>query len=269
MAEVFTKADYKVLGIMPVLGLGTWEISGVRCTDSVTSALKAGYRHIDTAQIYGNEKEVGEGIKQSGVNREDIFLTTKIATSNLTPSRIRNTMRESLEKLGTEYVDLLLIHWPTETMNLKDCLITMLELKDKDMVRYVGVSNFDPDLFRKSIEIADVLTNQVKFTPYHEEFENLSVATTHNKIITAYSPLGRGSITGDKTLTEIGRKYRKSAAQVILRWLIQLKNVSVIPKAVNPEHQRENADIFDFELSDEDMEKIRELSRKPAWRTEY
>lgn len=259
------KSDYRILGIMPVLGLGTWEMNGKACIGSVVSALGMGYRHLDTAQIYGNEREVGTAMRESGINREDIFLTTKIATSNLTRSRIKRSFSESLEKLATEYVDLLLIHWPTESMNIEECLNTMFELSDNNLVRYVGVSNFEPLLFRKSIGIGPVLTNQVKFTPYHEEFENLKIAREHNKIITAYSPLGRGGIVNDKILGNIGSKYGKTASQVSLRWLIQLGNISVIPKAGSEKHQRENMEIFDFELSADDMDAIRQLSKKPVW----
>lgn len=264
MENKYKSPEDKVLGIMPVIGLGTWEINGSACTESVVSALGMGYRHIDTAQIYGNEKEVGKGIQRSGVNREEIFLTTKIATSNLTPSRIRITFEESLERLDTSYIDLLLIHWPTETLNLYDCLSAMFGLRDKGQLKYVGVSNFDAELFSESIDFGPVLTNQVKFTPYHEEFENLKMAIMHNKIITAYSPLARGSIANDKILGEIGTKYGKTASQVTLRWLIQMKNVCVIPKATSEKHQKENIEVFDFELSGHDMENIRDLSRKTA-----
>lgn len=266
MANEFRKPGDKVLGIMPVIGLGTWEMNGSECTESVISALQMGYRHIDTAQIYGNEKEVGRGISESGIRREDVFLTTKIATTNLTASRIKRTARESLERLGTGYADLLLIHWPTEAMDLSECLDAMTELKGDGFIRHIGVSNFDPLLFKKSIEIASVLTNQVKFTPYHEEFENLALAREKNRIITAYSPLARGAIQKDKILNSIGEKYGKTASQVTLRWLIQLGNTSVIPKASSEKHQEENIDIFDFELSPEDVEHMRQLSRKPAWR---
>lgn len=266
MASEFKKPSDRLLGIMPVIGLGTWEMNGSGCTDSVISALNMGYRHIDTAQIYGNEKEVGSGIKQSGLRREDIFLTTKIATTNLTGSRIRRTTHESLERLGTDYADLLLIHWPTEAMELGECLEAMAELKESGLIKHIGVSNFDPLLFRRSIELAPVLTNQVKFTPYHEEFENLALAREKNRIITAYSPLARGAIMKDKILNAIGEKYGKTASQVSLRWLIQLGNTSVIPKASSEKHQKENIEIFDFELNPEDVEHIRQLSRKPAWR---
>lgn len=255
----------RLFGVMPVIGLGTWEMTGSSCVRGVASALNLGYRHIDTAQIYGNEKEVGKGIRESGVNRKEIFITTKVATYNLTPAGIRRTVPESLEKLGTNYVDLLLIHWPTRSMVLRDCLETMFEIKEKGMVSNVGVSNFDPGLFTEAIEIGPVLTNQIKFTPYHNEFENLTVAKEKGKIITAYSPLGRGGIVNDKTLGKIGSKYGKSASQVTLRWLIQLGNVSVIPKASSEWHQKENIDIFDFELTAEEMESIKKLRKRFLW----
>ena len=256
------KAEDKILGIMPVIGLGTWEMTGKSCVNSVASALNYGYRHIDTAQIYGNEKEVGIGIRQSGIDRNKIFLTTKVASTNLTPLRIRRSFSESLEKLGTGYADLLLIHWPTTDMILEDCLETMFELKEKNLIKYVGVSNFDSQLFKKAIDTVPIITNQVKFTPYNEEFENLKVAKEQNKIITAYSPLARGAIGNDKTLNHIGAKYGKTASQVSLRWLIQLENISVIPKAEKEIHQKENLNIFDFKLSAEDMESINQLSKK-------
>lgn len=260
MPNGFTKAGDKILGIMPVLGLGTWEITGQACIESVISALKMGYRHIDTAQMYGNEKEVGKGIWKSGIKREEIFITTKISTGNLTHSRIRRTTTDSLEKLQSGYIDLLLIHWPTQEMDLEACLEAMFELRDKGTVRYVGVSNFDPGLFRKALSIGPVLTNQVEFTPYEVEYENLQIAKANDKIITAYSPLAKGAVSRNDTLSEIGKKYGKTGAQVALRWLIQQRNVSVIPKAAGEKHQRENMDIFNFELSDEDILKIGQLS---------
>jgi 2,5-diketo-D-gluconate reductase B len=259
------KADDKILGIIPVIGLGTWEMAGSDCVDSISKALNLGYRHIDTAQIYGNEKEVGKGISQSGIDREEIFLTTKVATGNLTASRIKRSISDSLERLGTGYVDLFLIHWPTEAMILEDCLDAMFELKEQNLIKYVGVSNFEPELFKKAIRVGPVVTNQVKFTPYHDEFENLRIASVQHKIITAYSPLGRGGIVNDKNLASIGSKYGKTASQVTLRWLIQLGNVSVIPKARSEQHLRENIDIFDFELTPEDDEAIRQMSKRLVW----
>ena len=261
MASEIKNPGDKINGIMPVIGLGTWEMNGPGCVRGVISALKIGYRHIDTAQIYGNEKEVGKAIGASGLKREEIFLTTKVATGNLTPSRIVRSTGESLERLGSDYVDLLLIHWPTVLMNLHECLATMFELKEKGLVRYVGVSNFDRHLFLKALEAGPVVTNQIRVTPYHPETENIKTAHENNKIITAYSPLGRGSLARDRTLGAIGDKYGKSASQVALRWLVQMGNVSVIPKASGERHQKENISIFDFELSEDDMKSIIQLGK--------
>jgi 2,5-diketo-D-gluconate reductase B len=259
------KAEDRLSGIMPVMGLGTWEMTGGNCISSVANALDIGYRHIDTAQIYGNQREVGKGIRQSGVKREEVFVTTKVATFNLTPSGIRQSVPISLEKLDMQYVDLLLIHWPTRSMVLENCLETMFELKENGLVRNVGVSNFDPGLFKKAIGIGPVLTNQVKFSPYHKEFENLNIAKSREKIITAYSPLARGGISDDKTLRRIGAQYGKTASQVTLRWLIQLGNISVIPKASHEKHQKENIDIFDFELTAAEMDSIKKLNKGFFW----
>ncbi|MFW6222214.1 MAG: aldo/keto reductase [Bacteroidota bacterium] len=197
------QADTKILDIMPVIGFGTWEITGKSCIESVKDAIHMGYRHIDTAQMYTNEKEVGKGIRQSGIEREELFVTTKIATNNLKPDLIRKTAIESLTRLNMDYVDLLLIHWPTPDMDLRACLETMFELKEQKRIKHVGVSNFDPELFEQAIEIGPVINNQVKFTPHHTQMDNLAVARKHNKIITAYSPLERGSIVKDSTLEEI------------------------------------------------------------------
>lgn len=250
----------KLEGIIPVIGFGTWEITGSTCTESVKNALDIGYRHIDTAQMYHNEEEVAAGIKKSSVNREDIFVTTKIATSNLVPKLIRSTTDESLHRLDTDYVDLLLIHWPTPGMDLKACLETMFELKDQGQIKHVGVSNFNPQLFKKALDIGPVVNNQVKFSMYDTQFDNLRVAKERNVTITAYSPLERGDITGDDQLKRIGKKYNKTPSQVELRWLMQLGNVSVIPKAASEDHRVDNFNIFDFELSDEDMEEIRKIA---------
>jgi diketogulonate reductase-like aldo/keto reductase len=248
--------DKKLNKILPVIGLGTWEITGKACTESVCNALKMGYRHIDTAQLYKNEEDVGTGIRKSEVPREDIFITTKIATGNLTPVKIRTSFLESLRRMQTDYIDLLLIHWPTESMDLKACLDTMFEMHEDNKLNYVGVSNFDADLFNESHNYGPVLTNQVKFSPYDNAFSELDAAKKAGCTLTAYSPLGRGKVSSDTKLKKIGEKYGKSPAQIALRWLLQLDNVSVIPKASSEEHLKENLDIFDFELTDEDMERI-------------
>ncbi len=258
MQTKYYKADTRLIDVMPVIGFGTWEITGKTCIKSVSDALLMGYRHIDTAQMYGNEKEVGKGIKASKIDRGTVFVTTKIAKDNLKPELIKRTMDESLSRLDMDYVDLLLIHWPVPGMDLKACLNTMFELRDNEKVKHVGVSNFSPDLFKEALETGDIQTNQVKFSPYTGQDENLKIAHDNDRIITAYSPLERGNIVKDKRLKQIADKYRKTVAQITLRWLIQLGNVSVIPKAESADHRKANIDIFDFELSEEDMNTIAE-----------
>lgn len=253
------QANTLLAGTMPILGFGTWEIKGKQCRESVESAINIGYEHIDTAQMYENEHEVGLGIKNSNKSRDEIFLTTKVATSKNTPSGIKESTENSLKKLQTDYINLLLIHWPTPEMDLKACLETMFELKIKGVIRNVGVSNFSPDLFKKALEIGPVVNNQVKFSPYSAQFDTLDVARENGITLTAYSPLERGDVIDNNVLGDIGDKYGKSASQVALRWLIQLGNVAVIPKAQSKEHRIENFEIFDFELDDEDLNMIGSL----------
>jgi diketogulonate reductase-like aldo/keto reductase len=255
------QSNSRINRIMPVLGFGTWELTGPACISGVENAIQIGYRHIDTAQIYGNEKEVGEGIKKAGVGRSELFITTKIARNNLQPTNIIHSTMDSLRKLDLDYIDMLLIHWPLPQMDLKACLESMQILQEKNLVRHIGVSNFSPELFMEAIEKGQVLNNQVKFSPYQQQMKNLELAKAYNKIITAYSPLAKGEISKDETLGEIGKNHDKSAAQVALRWLIQLGHVSVIPKAADEKHRLENFEIFDFELKDKEMKVIRELNK--------
>ncbi|MFW5644861.1 MAG: aldo/keto reductase [Bacteroidota bacterium] len=248
--------ETKIKDIIPVIGLGTWNMSGKTCIESVRSGLDTGYRHLDTAQNYGNEREVGKGLKESGIDRQEVFITTKVAYGNLTASGIRSSLKESLKKLDSDYVDLLLIHWPTSSMDLKECLDTMFELKDEEKVKFVGVSNFSPELFREAVNMGPVANNQVKFSPHDPAFETLETIKETGKTLTAYSPLERGEAVNDDIFKEMEEKYNKSASQIILRWLIQLGNVSVIPKASSEDHRKENLDIFDFELSNDEMERL-------------
>ncbi len=242
---------------IPVVGLGTYGMTGSSGVKGMIDAIETGYRHFDTAQMYNNEEEVGEAISESGIGRAEVFITTKISSYNLDPESIDSSTRKSVEKLRSEYADLLLIHWPSPGMDLDACIEAMTKLKEEGLTRHIGVSNFSPQLFEKSISMGPVVCNQVEFSPYTEEFGNLEVARRKGIMITAYSPLGKGRVSRDATLSEIGKKYQKTAAQVALRWLLQLGNVSVIPKASNDKHRKENFELFDFELSDEDMDEIR------------
>ena len=246
---------------VPSLGMGTYRLTGEDCTGAVRLALSMGYRHVDTAQMYGNEAEVGRGMEDSGVDREEIFLTTKVWPSDYAHDRVIEKTRESLKKLRTEYVDLLLMHWPGDGVALGETLGAMRSLQEEGAVRHVGVSNFSPSLTEKAAEHVDVFCNQVEYHVYKSQDALLDQARDMDYLIVAYRPLSRGGVEGDGTLREVGGAHGKTAAQVALRWLVQQEKVSAIPKATGEEHLRANLDVFDFELSDEEMDRVSSLSR--------
>lgn len=262
---------WTVQGIdVPALGLGTYRLTGRACRRGVANALDIGYRHIDTAQAYGNEADVGAGIRKGEVDREEIFLTTKVWTNNLFRGRVRASAEESLSKLDTEYVDLLLIHWPTTEMELGPVLDEMLALKEEGKTRHVGVSNFTPSLMRRALSHGPIFCNQVEYHPYLDQRDLLDTAREHDVLVTAYSPIARGKVLKDPVLRKIASTHDKTPAQVSLRWLIQQDRVAAIPKASKRRHRRQNFDVFDFELSDEEMTRIFGLARgerivDPAW----
>src|ERR671914_146108 len=189
---------------VPSLGLGTWRLSGEECVRVVECALALGYRHIDTAQMYANEGEVGRGLRNSGVDREEIFLVTKVRTSSFSHDNVLRSTRESLKKLKTEYVDLLLMHWPNPSVPLGETLGTMTELQEEGSVKHVGVSNFPPSMVEEATEHATVFCNQVEYHPYKAQEELLEQAKEMDYLLTAYSPVARGAVARDTTLREIG-----------------------------------------------------------------
>ena len=212
--------------------------------------------------MYGNEAEVGRGMESSGVDRGEIFLTTKVWPSDFARDRVLKKTRESLEKLRTGNVDLLLMHWPPNGSSpLGETLGAMRELQDEGSVAHVGVSNFPPDLVEEARQHAEIFCNQVEYHPYKNQDALLGQARASDYLITAYRPLSRGGVEGDATLGEIGEAHGKSAAQVALRWLIQQEKVSAIPKATGDEHLAANLDVFDFELSAEEMDRVSSLRR--------
>jgi 2,5-diketo-D-gluconate reductase B len=223
--------------------------------------LVLGYRHIDTAQIYGNEEQVGQGIQNARVDREKIFLVTKVWTNNFSYKRTIESTRESLRKLGTDYVDLLLMHWPNPSVPLEETLGAMTELQNEGSMRHVGVSNFSPSMVEEAARHATVFCNQVEYHPYRARDELLGQAKEMDYLLTAYSPVAKGRVSNDAALKEIGQAYGKTPTQVALRWLIQQEKVAAIPKAASEDHLRSNFDIFDFELSDEEMERVFALRR--------
>jgi diketogulonate reductase-like aldo/keto reductase len=241
---------------VPAIGLGTWRLSGSACSEAVEGALSLGYRHVDTAQMYGNEEEVGQGISNSGVDREEIFLVTKLSTGNFTQEKALSSARESLKKLGTDYVDLLLMHWPNPRVPLEETLGAMRELQEEGSVKHIGVSNFPISMVEEATQHADVFCNQVEYHPRNPQDDLLGQARDLDYLLTAYSPVAKGRITGDATLEGIGEAHGKTPAQIALRWLVQQEKVCAIPKAQSPEHQESNLDVFDFELSEEEMERV-------------
>jgi diketogulonate reductase-like aldo/keto reductase len=246
---------------VPSLGLGTWRLSGEECVWAVERALALGYRHVDTAQMYANEGEVGRSIRNSSVDREEIFLVTKVRTSSFSHHNVLRSTRESLKKLQTEYVDLLLMHWPNPSVPLGETLGAMRELQEEGSVKHVGVSNFPPSMVEEATEHAEIFCNQVEYHPYRTQDELLAQARDMDYLLTAYSPVAKGRILNDATLREIGQAYDKTPAQVTLRWLIQQEKVVAIPKAASEDHLRSNFEVFDFELSNEEMERVFELRR--------
>jgi 2,5-diketo-D-gluconate reductase B len=246
---------------VPSLGLGTYRLTGEACVRAVGRALFMGYRHVDTAQMYGNEAEVGRGIEDAGVAREEIFLTTKVWPNDFAHDRVIRKTRESLKKLRTEYVDLLLMHWPGDGVPLGETLGAMRELQEEGSVRHVGVSNFSPSLVEEAAEHAEIFCNQVQYHPYRSQDALLEQAREMDYLLTAYTPLSRGGVQRDATLREIGEAHNKTATQAALRWLLQQNKVCAIPKATGEEHLRENLDVFDFELSDEEMDRTFSLGR--------
>lgn len=234
---------------VPALGYGTWELEGEDCLRGVADALELGYRHIDTAQVYGNEQLVGQAIAESDVDRGEIFLTTKVWNSRLEPERVRSSTEESLRKLRTDYVDLLLIHWPVRMDILPATLEAMDALRAEGKVRHVGVSNFTPAQLREAAALTRIFCNQVEYHPYLAQDALLEACREHGVMLTAYSPLARGEVANDAVLREIGEAHGKSPVQVTLRWLIQQDQVATVPKATSRRHIEANLDISDFSLS--------------------
>ncbi len=246
---------------VPVLGFGTWDVFGAEGRRTMEEALSLGYRHIDTAQMYGNEDEVGAAMRSSGIDRSDLFITTKIDNGNHGRDATRRSTEESLRRLATDYIDLLLIHWPSRSVPLAETLEAMAALKSEGKVRHLGVSNFTTALLAEAVERcrADLLCNQVEYHPFLPQRDVRAALGRYGMILTAYSPLAKGRAARDPTLAAIGGKYGKTASQVALRWLIEQDGVAAIPKASNRAHMIENLAALDFALSSEDQAAIDRL----------
>jgi 2,5-diketo-D-gluconate reductase A len=250
---------------IPQFGFGVFLVKPDETEQAVATALEAGYRHIDTAEGYGNEKEVGQAIARSGLPRSDVYVTTKLGNGAHRPDDARRAFDESLKALGSDYVDLFLIHWPLPTRYDGDYVSTWQTLEEfyrEGRARSVGVSNFQPHHLRRLHQECEITpaVNQIEVSPYLTQDDVRGFCAEHQITIEAWSPIARGNVLTDPTVVAIAEKVGKSPAQVVLRWHIQRGDV-VFPKSVTPARIRENIDIFDFELSGEDHEAITALNR--------
>ena len=253
---------------VPCIGFGTWQTpDGDVAVNSVRSAIEAGYRHIDTAQAYGNEASVGEGIRQSGIRREDLFITTKLWNMNHSYELVMSTFEESMNKLGLDYLDLFLIHWPNpaafrdhwEEANAESWK-AMEELYEAGKIRAIGISNFRPHHIEALLKTAKIapMVNQIRLCPGDTQDETVAYCRERNMLLEAYSPLGVGRIFEVREMQQLAEKYGRSIAQICIRWSLQ-RGYLPLPKSVTPSRIQENLKVFDFELDDDDVQLIADL----------
>lgn len=248
---------------VPKVGLGTWQMDDGTAYESVSSALRLGYRHVDTAQLYENESAVGDAIADADVDRSEIFLTTKVDPSNRSVPDILASARGSLEKLDVDRVDLLLIHWPHPLADTETVVDGLNECVRQDLTRFIGVSNYSADRLDTARELSEepIFTNQVLFHPWWPQRDLLAYCQRHDVVLTGYSPLANGGAIGDDVLAEIGARYGKSGPQTAIRWATQHENVVTIPMSTSRAHLAENVDVFDFKLTREEHDRITRPSR--------
>lgn len=258
---------------IPVLGLGTWQSTGQDCVDVVSQALQMGYEHIDTAQAYGNEKEVGQGIKQSGVARDKFFLTTKIFPDDMKfePEKLNEAAERSLKDLDTDYVDLLLLHWPDDRVDLAKTIPALCELQKQGLTRHIGVSNFNIEHLIEAKKYADVplVVNQVEFHPFIKQDTLQAFLNNHHILLEAYSPLARGDVFNNQTIKDIADKHNVTPAQISLAWILSDRNRVAIPKTSNTDHLQGNLDAIKVQLSADELEQISQLSRSDGRKIEH
>ena len=237
------------------LGLGTWQNKGENCRKSVKYALNIGYKHIDTAQAYENEEYVGAGIDDSDVDRDDIFLASKVWISNLKPEEVISSTEESLEKLGTDYVELMYVHWPSGEYSGKETLEALQELKQQDLIENIGISNFEVPQIEEALKHVEVYANQIEMHPLLPQEEIRQFCEKNGVEVVAYSPLARGEVFNIREIQEVAEKHGVSEAQVSLAWVME-KGATPIPKASTEDHIEDNLEARELELDDEDVEKI-------------
>lgn len=248
---------------IPALGLGTWTLKGDQCIDLVAHALSHGYRHVDTAAMYGNEDAVGEGLRISGVKRSDVFVTTKVWWTDIAPGDLEWSAEQSLKRLGLDSIDLLLIHWPNPGIALEGTIRALNAARTAGLTRHIGVSNFTTSLLAQALSLSDapLVANQVEYHPLLDQTKVLTACRAAGMAMVSYCPLHRGSaLSGHRTIADAARRHGKTPAQVVLRWHVQQEGVVAIPRTTKEARLEENAAIFDFVLSEDEMRSISELS---------
>ncbi len=246
---------------IPALGFGTFQLEPNDAHRMVRYALATGYRHIDTAQMYRNEEAVGRGIQDAAIERDDVFLTTKVWVDRFADGDLQRSVEESLERLDTAYVDLLLLHWPNPDIPLTETVKALNEVRQAGMTRHIGVSNFNVALAEEAVErsAAPLVTNQVEYHPFLDQTPVRRALSGHGMALTAYCPLAQGHVFGDATLQRIANAHDKTPGQVALRWLLQQQDVVAIPRSKREEHADANMAIFDFALAETEMAEINQL----------
>jgi diketogulonate reductase-like aldo/keto reductase len=251
---------------IPVIGYGTWPLKGEECARAVATALECGYRHIDTAAMYENETAVGEGLRASGIARDDIWVTTKVWWENIADGALQRSADASLGRLGLEQVDLLLIHWPSKAVPLPESIRALNVVKRRGLARHIGVSNFPSRMLDEAVALSEepIVANQCEYHPHLDQSKVLAACRRHGVAFVSYCPLGRGSVGGvleEEAVREIAERTGRTPAQVVLRWHIQQRGVVAVPKSGNPKRIAENFDVFGFELEEADMRRLSTLAK--------
>jgi diketogulonate reductase-like aldo/keto reductase len=251
---------------IPAIGLGTWPMKGEVCEQAVTAALKGGYRHIDTAAMYGNETEVGHGLKASGIARDSVWVTTKVWRDDIGAGNLQRSAEASLKKLGLSSVDLLLIHWPNADIPLKDSISALCDAKRRGLTRHIGVSNFPTALLREAAKLTTepIITNQIEYHPHLDQSKVIACARDLGISITSYCPLGRGDVGGvmaEPAVMRMAKTHGRTTAQIVLRWHLQQPGVIAVPKSATPARIAENLDVASFSLSPTEMAELSGLAR--------
>ncbi|MEM7774164.1 MAG: aldo/keto reductase [Pseudomonadota bacterium] len=251
---------------IPAIGLGTWPMKDDECRVAVATALDLGYRHIDTAAMYGNEDAVGDGVRASSVDRDDVFVTTKVWPDNIRDGDLQRSAEASLERLGLDTVDLLLIHWPNREVSVRECIGALCDAKKRGLTRHIGISNFTTTLIDEALAVTSepLVCNQVEYQPNLNQDALLARCRQNGLAVVSYCPLGRGDVGGtmdEAVVKDIAATHGKTPGQIVLRWHVQQPGVVAVPKSANPERIAQNLAVFDFALTEDEMAQLSALAR--------